>query len=266
MDKRVLLSCPVSNRAWVIPYYLDSIHNLDYDKKLIDIYWIINNSTDQSFSLLKQFKKQHQNEYNSITIEEYNNHKLPKDERVTSTRIKIYPWLAHLRNKILQKAVSLNVDYLYSSDCDIILQPNSLKRLLFHDKDIVANLIYNGFLYIPPNSLQDYNPIENAHKFPNVLREIAPRQYQHITNYHIKYPDKNPTGTLLECEFSGASILISKEVCKVTKYDTNLTYGEDEPWSYSARQAGYKIYCDISSYQKHIMSPEILDLYLKGKI
>ena len=266
MNKKILISCPVSNRDWVLYYYLKSIYELVYDKKLINIYWIANNSTDQSLSLLKEFKKQYQHEYNSITIEEINNHKLPKDERVTSTRVKIYPWLAHLRNKILQKAVSLNVDYLYSSDCDILLSNDSLKRLLQSEKSITANLIYNGFLYTPPNAPKDYNPIENAHKFPNILRETSPRQYQHITNYHIKYPEKNPIGKLLECEFSGASILISKEVCKVAKYDQNAQFGEDEPFSYSVRQAGYKIYCDISSYQKHIMSPEILELYLDGKI
>ncbi len=256
-NKTVLLAAPISSRDWVLPYYLDSIYSLDYPKHLLSIYWLLNNSIDQSKKLLQQFKSQHQNEYKQIIIEEKNNPKIPKDERVTQTRHAVYPWLAHLRNMILQKTISLNVDFLYSSDCDIILKADSLKRLLAHNTPIVSNLLYNGYLF---------SGIDTAWKFPNILKETSPRQYQHIANYRIKNPDKNPIGTLLQVEFTGASILISKEVCKVAKYDTNLQFGEDEVFSYSARQAGYKLYCDISSYQQHIMSPEILQLYLDGKL
>jgi len=251
MDKRILIGTPIRDRAWIIPYYLSCLYGLNYDKKLIDLYWIINNSSDQSQKLLKDFKYKYNNEYNSITIEITNKPKLPTYDRENSVGIRqeVYPWLAYLRNKLLDKCVSFNCDYLWSTDSDILFKPDTLSRLLSHNIPVVSALLYNGYLH---------DGIESAYKYPNILREIKPRLYQHISNYRIKNPQLNSFGTLIEVDYTGASILISKDVCKVAKYDGNKIYGEDESFCWSAKQNGYKLYCDISLFLNHIMSPELL--------
>ena len=69
-------------------------YKLDYDKKLIDIYWIVNNSNDNSLQLLHDFKNKYNKEYNSINIEIYNNSDIPAETRSTQIREKyIYIWL-----------------------------------------------------------------------------------------------------------------------------------------------------------------------------
>lgn len=250
MDKKILISCPVGGtRSWILPYYLRNLYNLDYNKKLIDIYWILNNSYDDSLSLLQEYKQKFENEYNSITIEIYKDKKKFKDERKTNIRQQhTYPLLALLRNKILDKTVELDCSYLWSSDSDILFKPDTLNRLLSHNKNIVSCLLYNSYLFTP----------ESPWKYTNILKDIGNRTYQHISNFKTKNHDKNPIGTLVSCDFTGASILISKEVCKVTRYADNKIYGEDEPWSFSARQAGYSLWCDISLYVQHVMSPDYL--------
>lgn len=259
MSNKILISCPISNRAFILPYYLQSILKLDYNKKLIDIYWIINNSKDNSLSLLSQFKEKYKNEYNSINIEIYNNKKLPKDERIDVIREKyIYNWLSELRNKILDKCVKLSCDYLLSSDSDILLKPCTLKRLIENNKDICSCLIYNGYLF---------DGIDKAYKHTNMLKKNIYNQYVHITNYKTKFPFKNPKGTLVDLDFSGASMLIKKKVCQ----NKNIRFGyhkqgEDEVFFRTAINNGFKAYGDISLYQNHIMSPECLDLYLNGKL
>jgi cellulose synthase/poly-beta-1,6-N-acetylglucosamine synthase-like glycosyltransferase len=269
MNKRILISCPISGRSWILPHYLKSILKLDYPKKLIDIYWIVNNSKDNSIQLLQDFKEQYKNEYNSIYIEIFNNKSIPPDERTKGLDFKtkklkdvrtqyIYSWLAELRNKILDKCDKLNCDYLLSSDSDIILKPCTLNRLIENDKDICSCLIYNGYLY---------DRIENGYKYTNMLKKDINNNYVHIVNYKTKYPFKNTNGTIIPVDFSGACMLIKKEVCQ----NKNIRFswysqGEDEPFSKSAILQGFKFYGDISLYQNHIMSPECLEYYLEGKI
>ena len=279
MNKRILIGCPVRDRELYLPHYLKHIYNIKYDKKLIDIYWIINNSKDKSYDLLREFKDKYKDEYNSITIEIFNNNKCPKDERVTrvennleltdgklynkpvvtSSRDIIYLWLAILRNKLLKKCVSLDCDYLFSCDSDILVPSDILTRLLYHEKDVVASLIYNGYNY---PSIQF--PTENAYKFPNILK-LNGESYSHIVNYKTKNPNLNPIGTLTQVDFTGAVFLTTKDVCKDSYYDYHVQ-GEDEVFSRMAIQKGYKLYCDISLYSQHLMSENILKMYLDGQL
>lgn len=251
MDKKILIGCPVHNREWILPYYLRDLLKLEYNKKLIDIYWIINNSKDSSLGLLKEFKQKYKDEYNSITIEILNSTTKFKDKRTVNIREQYtYSWLALLRNKLTQKCVKLGTDFLWSHDCDILFKKDTLKRLLSHNENIVSCLLYNSYLHTP----------EEPWRYPNILNEIGNRLYKHIVNYKTKNPDKNPTGTLIPCDFTGASILISKDVCKIAKYDWHKL-GEDEPFCYSARQAGFNLWCDASLYVQHVMSEDLLEQF-----
>lgn len=251
MDKKILIACPVSTRGWIIPYYLRNLKNLDYDKKLMDIYWIINNSTDNSFSLLKGFQRLHKNQYHAIEIESCSSKTKFKDERRLEVRKQYtYHWLAELRNKILKKCLDLNTDYVLSTDCDILFKSDLLKRLLSHDKPLVSSLLYNGYLV--------GRSLDEAYKYPNILRKISSNQYEHIVNYKVKYPEKNPIGTLISCDLTGACILIRRDVCSKARYDWHLQ-GEDEYFCCSAKEAGFDIWCDVSMYSQHVMSPELLD-------
>lgn len=252
-DKKILIGCPVSSRGWIIPYYLRNLYNLDYDKKLIDIYWIVNNSTDNSLELLQEFKQQYKNEYNSIGIEVCNSKNKFTDNRKTEIRQKYsYYWLARLRNKLLKKCLALHADYLFSSDSDILFKRDILKRLLSHDKDIISSIIYNGYLYT--------GSPDEAYKYSNILREVDHNLYEHIVNFRIKYPDKNPLGTLVSCDYTGACILITKEVCSKVKYGWHQQ-GEDVVFCRTAKQAGYDLWCDVSMYSQHVMSPEFLEQF-----
>jgi len=265
MNKKILISCPVCNRGWILPHYLEHIYNIDYDKKLIDIYWVVNNSTDSSLDLLKDFKEKYKLEYNNIIIDIYNGKKNFKDDRVTAIREKFtYDWLSELRNRILKKCYSNDYDYLFSCDSDILVPRDVLKSLLSHNKDYVAGLIYNGYLFTPPDEAKDYDPIINAYKYPNILKKVE-GGYMHIVNYKVKNPTLNQKGTLIETDFTGAIFLASKDVCSIMKYAWHKQ-GEDCPASETAIKAGFKLYCDVSCYSQHMMNQKILDLYLKREL
>ena len=266
INKRILIAFPCRDRAWVLPHFLKHLVNINYDKKLIDIYCIINNSSDSSHEIMKEFKDKYNNDYNSIQIEVQNNSQYSiKDTRRTDVRDKIYNWLADLRNMIVKRCVKLDCDYLFSVDTDILVSSDILERLIKHDKDYIASLIYNGYLYTPRSADEGYDSILNAYKYPNILKQNINGGYDHIVNYRVKNPNLCDKGYLIEVDFTGAVFLVSKDVCKVARFGWDKQ-GEDEMFCRSARENGFKLYCDLSLYSQHMMSEDILKMYLNNEL
>lgn len=253
--KKILIGVPVHNRAWILPLYLKHIKNIEYDKSLISLYFIVNNTNDNSLNILKEFKKEHEKEYRNIFLEVQNSKIVFEDARKDALRKKYtYEWLSRLRNKILKKTVDLNCDYLFSCDTDILVNPNIISDLLNYNKDCVASLIYNGYeLYF-----------KEFYKFPNILKKQG-IDYKHIVNYWTSNHSKCPKEKLMEVDYTGAVFLASKEVCRDSGYAYG-SQGEDEKWSESVIKAGYKLYCVPSVYSQHIMGQKFLDMYLEGSL
>ena len=243
---KLLIACPVQNREWILPEYLHYVHNLDYNKKDITLYWIINNSTDGSKGILELFKEGHKDEYADIIIEEYNNSKYAADARNKKQRRgSTYFWLAELRNKILDKGKDF--DYTLSSDCDILLRYDTLTQLLSHKEDAVSALVYNG------HKVNRKEPW----RFPNILRySPAHKNYHHIVNKWVKEPWLAPKGKTIPVDFTGACILISNKACHKSRYDYYIK-GEDEPFSKGVKKFG-NLLCDVSLLNIHIMDKDML--------
>jgi hypothetical protein len=203
---------------------------------------------------LKAFAEEYGAEYNSFHVEIVSNNKFVPDQRSKDIRRgSTYHWLAALRNRILDKCVELNCDYLLSCDSDIILSTDTLKRLLAHNKPVVSSLVYNGYLKHP----------DEAYKYPNVLQyDSDAKTYKHVVSYRIRHPEKNPVGYTLKVDFTGACILINKEICRKARYGYYYR-GEDEPFCRSARNYT-ELLCDVSLFNLHIMSRSMLDAIFGG--
>ena len=250
MNKTVMVACPVSNREWILPHYLKHIKEIDYPKHLIHIYWIVNNNKDDSLKLLQQFKLENNDQYGSIEIALENSSTYFTDERSSETRDKFtYGWLSFLRNKILQQCTKKRYDYLFSCDCDILVEPDIIKNLMAFQKSCVSSLIYNG-----------YELFEEFWKFPNILKRNGD-EYKHILNNYTSYPSKCPKDKLIPVEFTGAVFLCTQSVCRDSSY-SHGSQGEDEKWSESVINAGYELWCSPYNFSKHIMSEEWLKKYL----
>jgi hypothetical protein len=258
MNKKILISCPIQNRAWILPYYLEHIKNLNYPKHLISFYFIINNCTDNSHSILKDFVKQNQ-DYKSIKIDVLNNSNLPRnfDNRTENTRHNLtYQWLSELRNKMLDECINSDCDYLISIDSDILVNPEAVNKLISQNLDICAGLIYNGYYQSP----------QEPHKFPNILKR-SNHGYAHFCNYYVKNPLEAPENKLVEIDFTGAIIAISKNVCANTKIRYfSADQGEDESFSKTAQQQGYKLFCSLDNYNQHIMGQSFLQKFINNEL
>lgn len=247
LNKTITISCPVRDRQSVLPYYLEHIYNLDYPKHLINLLWVVNQSTDNSEKILKKFKSEHHQEYGDIKIiNHFGNEKVPKDERVTHIRnTYTYSHLSALRNLILKE--SQKTDYLLSVDSDILIPPDSLNKLLSHDKDICAGIIWNGYLTDP----------EHPWRYPNILKKVEKNSYEHIANTYVKLSPKITESRLGKISATGAFVLMSNKVVKNTSYGWH-PQGEDLYWSLECEKNNYELWCDYSVFGIHVMHEELL--------
>jgi hypothetical protein len=250
-----MISCPVSNREKYLPTYLNHLYNLDFPKDKISLYFLVNNSQDNSYSILNKFFKKHRYEYINIMIDIYNDLTIPKDLEIRATQIRekyIYKHLSNLRNIILSKCDS---DYLFSVDSDIFLGRDILKRLLSHNVDIVSCLIYNGYLVDK----------DNPYKYPNILMKKDNNLYTHLVNYWVKNPQECKVGKLIKVDATGACILMKKEVCQKTKYLQHFQ-GEDCGFAIIAERQGFQMFCDLSCFAFHAMNEEYLTKYINNQL
>jgi len=290
----IFLTAPIHNRAWILPDWLKHILNQNYPKQNIEMYFLVNNCTDNSLEILQEFKFKYENEYKKITIDIMNNKnsikKQYKDERTTETRDKMYHWLSELRNKTLDKFVESDCDLYFSLDSDILIKEDCITRFLEHEFDYLSNLIYNGYKHENMdyliqesdgkdleskinnarkkymNILQNFN-FETAYKFPNVLKRVGIDNYQHICNNRIKNPHKCDRNYKMEVDYTGAIFMVNRKIAenKNCRFNYHKT-GEDEYFCRMVRKEGFKIECLVSSFQCHIMDKGLLPLYYQGKL
>jgi cellulose synthase/poly-beta-1,6-N-acetylglucosamine synthase-like glycosyltransferase len=148
----VCISIPWRDRAWILPYTLESIVNSDYPKEKIGMRFIVNDSKDDTFRMLMQFKDDYRNKYRFISIWTFNMGSV-KDNRTYDVRKKTIYNMQVLKN-VLVDALSKRDEYWFYMDSDICLKPDTLKLLVEADKSAIAGLcktgegdIYNFLMY-----------------------------------------------------------------------------------------------------------------------
>lgn len=52
----ILIVTPFRNEDYSIPHYLRALKEIDYPKDLIDLYWLENDSSDKTLSMLQEAK------------------------------------------------------------------------------------------------------------------------------------------------------------------------------------------------------------------
>jgi hypothetical protein len=134
---KVLIHTPVSNRAWILPKFLEALaaQNIPTDIELV-YRFDVNDSQDASYSILENFKHATSDQVELI------NHpwsvlNLP-DHRWNTER---YSRMILLRNNALAEAKGLGARYLFSIDSDAILDDShTLAHLIETDVPVIAGV------------------------------------------------------------------------------------------------------------------------------
>ncbi|MNW59180.1 hypothetical protein D3C74_370850 [compost metagenome] len=145
----------------------------------------------------------------------------------------------------------VKTDHLMFIDTDILVQPDIINNLLNHNKDIVSGLIWNGYVVRP----------EKPYLYPNIMKLNNKGYFEHIVNNQVKNAPLVSSPTLMEVDLTGAVILLSRKVYKSVKYGFH-PQGEDAYFCKMAQDKGFELFCDLSVFSNHIMSPEYLREFL----
>jgi SAM-dependent methyltransferase len=232
---KILLAILARNKAHVLMKYLECIDNLDYDKKLINIYINTNNNIDETESILEKWIKDNENNYEHIEYEKYDIEDMknissnPHDW--TSTRFKI---LGNIRNKSLNKTLEYGCDYYFVIDCDNFIEPYTLKHLINEDKPIIAPMLIA------------YPEINDS--YSNFFCDITPNGYYKNHNNYVKILKREIIGTL-EVPVVHCTYLIKSEYIYDLNYIDNTQHHEFVIFSRFARNNNIKQYiCNKEKY------------------
>jgi GT2 family glycosyltransferase len=156
---KVVVGCPVRDRAWTIPEWYAGIEAQDID---VDVMCLVSPSVDNTEELLR--------ERGVITFT------LDDPGPRTKTQIDGHMWtegayiyMARLRNALTYYAQQYGADYFLSLDSDIVLPKGGLAKMLEYAKahmGVVAPAVNMGWRNTAWNTMDwvDYNRPSVAHR------------------------------------------------------------------------------------------------------
>lgn len=263
-NKKIFIATLIRDRSWILPHFLKYLYELNYNKKDISIFFLINNSKDDSYQIIQNFRNTNLKKYLDITIENIDIKNIPDDVRTMNVRNNyIYNHLANMRNIILDRCNKNKFDYIFSIDSDILLiNKDTLNNLISHKKDIISSIIYNGYEFKP----------ELYYRFTNALIKVAEERLipinknktEFIKSQETRYKHLRKKNGLIEVDLTGAIYLINTKILRDIKYGYHID-GEDAYFCNSAQQNKIKLYCDMDTYNQHIMSESWLNKFLDGE-
>lgn len=264
MQPKIAIGCPVRNRAWVLPEYLQALDKIDYENKMY--LFLENDSEDETMPVLADFyyadmdkyvkagadQAERCNHYDRVRVEQLStgaemwNHGDYAHEQ--------YANLARVRNHFLDMFLRTDADFLLSVDSDVIVPPDIVARLLRHmegDREIVyeAGMPVNRVShkqYIVGAAISNVDGRElNGSVAGNFQVCTGGSSYAHHSSY--------PMHGIFEVDLIGAVYLIPRSVIEAgARYAPHPT-GEDAPFCEAARRLGYRLLVDMDVRCEHRM-------------
>ena len=121
---KVLIACPIKDRAWAIPHWYKGIDE-NADAANIHMAALVSPSEDSTLQDLRDLNVEiiHDDEPGRPVIE-IDHHQWGVMGR--------FDYLARLRNRLVEFALEGDFDYFFSLDSDIVLPPYGLSKLLYY--------------------------------------------------------------------------------------------------------------------------------------
>jgi len=222
----IMIGCPIQGREYVIDRYLTSLYNLEFDKSVLHVVFLVNGpDIEETLKKIWRFKSKFGHEYHKFDVKI-----LKHDYADRRSGDRQYATIAEIRNKWLELRNDED-EYVFSIDSDVLVPPHALIQLLSHNKLIISASVKNYECEF--FSVYNYRgPIENG-------LEVL-----------------EPTGGLIEVGMTGACYLIHKDVLNRGVNYGFHEKGEDIYFCEKARKMGFQIFADTGLITEHIMEPD----------
>ncbi len=230
--KKIMIACPVRNRAWSLLYYLTALKRLAYPKSQLEFCFIINDCIDGTPQILENFARE---EKGRVKLIYYN-----LGQEYGHRRGQYSLWrLAQLRNRLLEAFMDSDATHLFSVDSDILVPADSLSILLQDDCDIVSALVCNG------------EEVGDSTIY-NILTKDA--------SGNLVYYRDFPRDRVFPVDCTGAAYLIKRKVIESMGIRYSAKEGsEDIGFCRQAQEKGAGIFCDGRIECIHLMREELFN-------
>ncbi|NUU61528.1 glycosyltransferase family 2 protein [Paenibacillus agri] len=251
---RVLLGSPIHQKATVLQHFLESLGRLKLEGIQLDFFFIDDNQDGQSSELLKAFKASTEANTGNVLIQPsgYNDTYIRNDTtHFWSTNL---VWkVATFKNLMIQRAQTLEYDYLFLLDSDLILHPDTLSHLINTEKDIISEVFWTQWqpdtMFQPQVWMHDeYNQWDQLPGEKLSAEDIRSRFHEFINRMQV--PGIYEVGGL------GACTLISKAaIVRGVSYNPvkNISFwGEDRHFCIRAAALGIPLFVDTHYPALHL--------------
>ena len=172
---------------------------------------------------------------------------LQKGGNETAIMFQVGSLVYEARNKLAKKAIELETDYTMWLDSDMVFEPDTMIRLLEHNKPFISGAYFRRS---PPYSLVAFEEVDAENR---------------------KWKDLALPSEVTKCGGVGfGCVLVKTEVLfnVAAKYgnwfEPMNNFGEDLSFCYRARQCGYDLYIDPSITCGHIGHITINESFYKA--
>jgi len=234
---KIFLGIATRNHGWILPKYLSSILSLEYPRHLISLFFYVNDceAGDESMSILRDFRASHLKKYRSIRVEEIS-FGVELDVRETNIRSRLYPHFAMLKNTVKDMFLKSGCDYWLQIDTDSPMKPDTLAKLLRHDKGYVCGMC---------------NVDKNKQSITlNVIKKTTGRRAR-VDMAEIM---RTRPGQLYKAWWVGGIALIRRDIAESCNYHVKKK-GKDDNLGFCAdvRKMGKEAWVDPEVFLEHYM-------------
>lgn len=248
-----MIVTPFRNEDHSIPHYLKGLREIDYPKELIDIYWLENDSSDKTLSMLQEAKDDLP--FKSMTLESINILGPVKKREsggyvkdIGSGKRRRNAWLVIWNSYFIPLAKKVNHKYILFWYADAVPPPNVITEYLKVFDKYSAGWVGGRMLRRIPHLGSHRN------EFPFSLLKLLNIHVRKMGDWSSPRPITLATQNIrhpIECKLTGHVFMIPREpLCKCTFHHAV----EENHYSITQGLAmqGLKVYYQPSVYIKHV--------------
>ena len=248
--KKILIGSPICQEYDILNEFLISLNELDKSDLVVHYYFVDDNKDERSKKILKEFSYENDN---VKIMENEDNLKYLCDNNTHRWNNELIEKVSRFKNAIIEYAKENNYDYLFFIDSDIVLHPQTLKRLISVDKDIVSNIFWTKWNLnteeLPQVWLKDVYTLHNTMSNEAISGTEAKRRQEEFLDM-LRKPGTYRVGGLGACTLINKKSILSGVNFN---YIHNISFwGEDRHFCIRAAVLGLELWVDTFYPAYHI--------------
>jgi glycosyltransferase involved in cell wall biosynthesis len=249
---KVAITTPIKNDAYILPYFLGCLLEIDFPREDLHLCFIDDASTDGTTEILKTFKRKHGKRFGRVTIQYRKEAFAPAaTDRHFGNQAAGFAHLADLRNALLDLARASGADYQLSIDADTLVAPSLLTDLLQFKKPYLAPLVITQCRHpqrYPLTAQEHLNHRGNAFQW-------EAHWWHHVRRYALE--------TLYPVAVATGCYLIDRATMESGVRYAPSPHGEDVAYCLALEAAGIPRYWWTGVRTVHCKEPETLNARLE---